>query len=84
MKSVTGGGHALHIGASGGGGAHRRDRRREGAERGSPTGSPGYRALPSALANVSRRFRTPVIATVAASVILLALGWAYLLTWELS
>jgi amino acid transporter len=43
-------------------------------------GIASYRALPSALANVSQRFRTPVVATVVASVILLALGWVYLLT----
>ncbi len=43
-------------------------------------GIASYRALPGALANVSARFRTPVLATVLASVILLALGWIYLLT----
>ncbi len=43
-------------------------------------GIASYRALPGALANVSPRFRTPVVATVVASVILLALGWIYLLT----
>jgi amino acid transporter len=43
-------------------------------------GIASYRALPSALANVSRRFRTPAVATVVASVVLLALGWIYLLT----
>jgi amino acid transporter len=43
-------------------------------------GIASYRALPGALANVSPRFRTPVVATVAASLILLVLGWVYLLT----
>jgi amino acid transporter len=43
-------------------------------------GIASHRGLPSALANVSPRFRTPVVATVLASVILLALGWIYLLT----
>jgi amino acid transporter len=43
-------------------------------------GIASYRALPSALANVSQRFHTPVVATVVASVILLGLGWVYLLT----
>ena len=43
-------------------------------------GIASYRALPSSLANVSARFKTPVVATVVASVILLAMGWAYLLS----
>jgi amino acid transporter len=43
-------------------------------------GIASYRALPGSLANVSPRFRTPVVATVVASVLLLALGWVYLLT----
>jgi amino acid transporter len=43
-------------------------------------GIASYRALPSFLANISPRFRTPAFATVAASVILLVLGWVYLLT----
>jgi len=43
-------------------------------------GIASYRALPSSLANVSARFKTPVVATVAASFILLAMGWAYLLS----
>jgi amino acid transporter len=43
-------------------------------------GIASYRALPAALANVSPRFRTPAVATVAASIILLVLGWVYLLT----
>ncbi len=43
-------------------------------------GIASYHALPESLANVSPRFRTPAVATVVASVILLALGWIYLLT----
>ena len=43
-------------------------------------GIASYHALPEGLANVSQRFRTPVVATVVASLILLALGWIYLLT----
>jgi amino acid transporter len=43
-------------------------------------GIASYRALPSGLANVSPRFRTPALATIIASVILLGLGWIYLLT----
>jgi amino acid transporter len=43
-------------------------------------GIASYRALPSSLANVSARFKTPVVATVVASFILLAMGWAYLLS----
>src|ERR1700684_1661442 len=43
-------------------------------------GIASYHALPESLANVSQRFRTPAVATVVASVILLALGWIYLLT----
>jgi amino acid transporter len=43
-------------------------------------GIASYRALPSSLAEVSPRFRTPALATVVASLILLALGWIYLLT----
>ena len=43
-------------------------------------GIASYRALPGSLANVSPRFRTPVAATVVASLILLVLGWIYLLT----
>jgi amino acid transporter len=38
------------------------------------------RALPAVLARISPRFKTPAIATIIASVILLALGWVYLLT----
>jgi amino acid transporter len=43
-------------------------------------GIASYRALPASLANVSARFKTPVVATVLASFILLAMGWAYLLS----
>jgi amino acid transporter len=43
-------------------------------------GIASYRALPGGLANVSPRFSTPHVATVVVSVILLALGWVYLLT----
>jgi hypothetical protein len=43
-------------------------------------GIASYRALPGSLANVSPRFRIPVVATVVASLILLVLGWIYLLT----
>jgi amino acid transporter len=43
-------------------------------------GIASYHALPAGLANVSQRFRTPAVATITASVILLALGWVYLLT----
>jgi amino acid transporter len=43
-------------------------------------GIASYRALPGSLADVSPRFKTPAVATVVASLILLALGWIYLLT----
>jgi amino acid transporter len=43
-------------------------------------GIASYHALPESLANISQRFRTPAVATVVASLILLALGWIYLLT----
>src|ERR1017187_3159092 len=43
-------------------------------------GIASYRALPSSLANVSPRFHPPLVATVVASTVLLALGWVYLLT----
>jgi amino acid transporter len=43
-------------------------------------GIASYHGLPESLANISPRFRTPAIATVVASLILLALGWVYLLT----
>ena len=40
----------------------------------------GYRALPGGLAKVSPQFRTPAVATIIAGLLLLALGWVYLLT----
>jgi amino acid transporter len=43
-------------------------------------GIASYRALPAVLGNVSSRFRTPAVATVVAALLLLALGWIYLLT----
>jgi amino acid transporter len=43
-------------------------------------GIASYHALPEGLANISPRFRTPAVATVVVSLILLALGWIYLLT----
>lgn len=43
-------------------------------------GIASYHALPGALAEVSARFKTPAVATVVASLILLVLGWVYLLT----
>ena len=43
-------------------------------------GIASYHALPKGLASVSQRFRTPAVATVVASLILLALCWVYLLT----
>ena len=43
-------------------------------------GIASYHALPESLANISQRFKTPAVATVVASLILLALGWVYLLT----
>jgi amino acid transporter len=43
-------------------------------------GIASYRALPSSLADVSSRFKTPALATIVASLILLVLGWVYLLT----
>jgi amino acid transporter len=43
-------------------------------------GIASYNALPTSLAKVSQRFRTPAVATIVASLILLALGWIYLLT----
>jgi amino acid transporter len=43
-------------------------------------GIASHRALPGSLANVSPRFRTPALATIVASLILLVLGWVYLLT----
>ncbi|HWG15525.1 MAG TPA: hypothetical protein VG268_19865 [Streptosporangiaceae bacterium] len=38
-----------------------------------------YRVLPSSLANVSRRFRTPVAASILVGVLIIALAWVYLL-----
>jgi amino acid transporter len=43
-------------------------------------GIASYRALPAGLANVSSRFHTPAVATVVVALLLLALGWVYLLT----
>jgi amino acid transporter len=43
-------------------------------------GIASYNALPGSLANVSPRFRTPVVATIIAGFLLLVLGWIYLLT----
>jgi amino acid transporter len=42
-------------------------------------GMASYRALPEFLANVSRRFATPVAASVIVGVLLIALTWIYLL-----
>jgi amino acid transporter len=42
-------------------------------------GMASYRALPGFLSNVSRRFRTPVAASVVIGVLLIGLTWAYLL-----
>jgi amino acid transporter len=38
-----------------------------------------YRALPSALSKVSPQFSTPVVASVLTGVLLIAIGWIYLL-----
>jgi amino acid transporter len=43
-------------------------------------GMASYRVLPEFLANVSRRFSTPVAASIVVGVIMLALSWVYLLT----
>jgi amino acid transporter len=43
-------------------------------------GIASYRALPAGLANVSSRFHTPAVATVVVALLLLGLGWVYLLT----
>jgi amino acid transporter len=43
-------------------------------------GMASYRTLPSFLANVSRRFRTPVAASILVGLLILALSWVYLLT----
>jgi amino acid transporter len=42
-------------------------------------GMASYRALPEFLANVSRRFATPVAASVIVGILLIALTWVYLL-----
>jgi amino acid transporter len=42
-------------------------------------GMAGYRALPEFLASVPRRFATPAVASIVFGVIVVALGWAYLL-----
>jgi amino acid transporter len=43
-------------------------------------GMASYRVLPSFLANVSRRFSTPVAASVIVGLLIVALAWVYLLT----
>ena len=59
----------------------RRDRRRDRAQRADRL---RHRQLPGAAEQpgerLGQRFKTPVVATVVASLILLALGWVYLLT----
>ncbi len=42
-------------------------------------GMAGYRALPEFLANVPRRFSTPATASIVFGVLVIALGWVYLL-----
>jgi amino acid transporter len=42
-------------------------------------GMASYRVLPGFLSNVSRRYRTPVAASIAVGVLLIALTWVYLL-----
>jgi amino acid transporter len=42
-------------------------------------GMASYRTLPEVLANVSRRFHTPVAASIVVGVLLIALTWVYLL-----
>jgi amino acid transporter len=42
-------------------------------------GMASYRALPGFLSNVSRRYKTPAIASVVAGVLLIALFWVYML-----
>ena len=42
-------------------------------------GMASYRALPGFLSNVSRRFQTPVAASVVVALLLIALTWIYLL-----
>jgi amino acid transporter len=43
-------------------------------------GMASYRALPGFLSNVSRRFQTPVAASIIAGLLLIGLTWVYLLT----
>jgi amino acid transporter len=43
-------------------------------------GMASYRVLPQSLANVSRRFSTPVAASVLVGLLIIALTWVYLLT----
>jgi amino acid transporter len=43
-------------------------------------GMASYRALPEFLSNVSRRFATPVAASVVVGVLIIGLSWVYLLT----
>src|ERR1022692_1946438 len=43
-------------------------------------GMASYRALPEFLANVSRRFATPVAASVIVGLVIVGLSWVYLLT----
>jgi amino acid transporter len=42
-------------------------------------GMAGYRALPEFLANVPRRFATPAAASIVFGILVIALGWVYLL-----
>jgi amino acid transporter len=42
-------------------------------------GMASYRALPAFLSNVSRRFQTPVAASIIVGILLIALTWVYLL-----
>jgi amino acid transporter len=42
-------------------------------------GMASYRTLPSALANVSRRYSTPAVASIFTGVLLIVIGWIYLL-----
>jgi amino acid transporter len=42
-------------------------------------GMAGYRALPEFLANVPRRFSTPAAASIVFGILVIALGWVYLL-----
>jgi amino acid transporter len=43
-------------------------------------GMASYRALPASLSTISRRFATPVAASVVVGVLIIALTWVYLLT----